>query len=431
MMSIDPVVAAVIVLLVFMFIKVPVFLSLISAAVTYFILTPNVPQLIVAQRLLSGMESIPMLAIPFFVCSGIFMNSTGVTKRIMEFCSVLTCRMAGGLAQVNVLLSTLMGGLSGSSLADAAMEAKMLVPEMEKKGYSKEFSTVVTAASAMITPIIPPGLSMVLYGSIASVSIGKIFVAGIGPGLLLCVTLMLMVNWISNKRGYEVESKNVKRQKGELWAAFKKALLPLFLPVIIIGGIRIGLVTATEAGALAVAYSLLLGLLYRELSWQKIIDGLKETVITTSIIMLIVGAASAFAWVLTKEKIPQTLMEFFVATISNKYVFLLVVNVFLLIVGMFVEGNASLIVLVPLLAPIAKEYGIDSVQFALTFVFNIGIGCITPPLGTLMFVTCGITGCKIKNFIRECIPFYALAFTCLLLITYVPFFTQFFVNLIY
>ena len=147
--------------------------------------------------------------------------------------------------------------------------------------------------------------------------------------------------------------------------------------------------------------------------------------------MLIVGAASAFAWVLTKEKIPQTLMEYFVATISNKYVFLFVVNIFLLIVGMFVEGNASLIVLVPLLAPIAKAYGIDAVQFALTFVFNIGIGCITPPLGTLMFVTCGITGCKIKDFILECIPFYVLSFVCLMLITYVPFFTQFFVNLIY
>lgn len=430
-MEINPITIAVLVLLVFMFLRVPVFLSLLSATAIYFILTPNTPTLIIAQRILSGMQNIPLLAVPFFVCAGIIMNYTGVTKRLIEFCSVLTRRMNGGLAQVNVLLSTIMGGLSGSSLADASMEAKMLVPEMEKRGYSKEFSTVVTASSAMITPIIPPGLSMILYGSIASVSIGKIFIGGIGPGILLCVATMFLVSILSRRRKYEPADKSYHREKGELWKAFKKAFLPLCLPVIIIGGIRIGIFTPTEAGAVSIVYALILGLVYHELKLKNLWQGLKETVAVTAAILFIVGAASALAWVLTKEQIPQALMSFIVTNISNKYVFLILVNLFMIIVGMFVEGNAALIVLVPLLVPIARSFGIDDIHFALIFIFNIGIGCITPPLGTLMYVTCGITKCRIQDFIRESVPFYALSFICLMLITYVPLFTTFFVNLIY
>ncbi|RHG38698.1 TRAP transporter large permease [Fusobacterium varium] len=419
-----------IVLLVFLFLKVPVFISILAGSVTYFILTPRVPQLIIAQRLVAGVESIPLLAIPFFVCAGVFMNHSGVTQRIMEFCGVLTGRMTGGLAQVNILLSTLMGGLSGSNLADAAMEAKMLVPEMEKKGFSKEFSSVVTATSAMITPLIPPGIGMILYGSIANVSIGKLFVAGLSVGAMLCIALMILVHFMSKKRGYKpLHDERIKMN--EFLKALKGAILPLCLPVIIIGGIRIGIFTPTEAGSVAIIYSLILGIVYKELTMKKFLNGIKETVITTSAIMLIVGAASALSWVLTKERVPQQLTDFIVEVINNKYMFLIIVNVFLIIVGMFIEGNAITIILVPLLAPIALKLNIDPIHFAMIFIFNVSIGTLSPPMGTLMFVTCGVTKCKIKNFIKEAVPFYILLLIVLGLLTFIPQFSTALVNMLY
>jgi tripartite ATP-independent transporter DctM subunit len=421
---------AAIIMLVLLFLKVPVYIAVLGASAIYFIFAPGANAVIFAQQAITGTESISLMAIPFFVCAGIFMNYTGVTKRIMDFCSVITGRMHGGLAQVNVLLSTLMGGLSGSNLADAAMEAKMMVPEMEKKGFSKEFSTVVTAASAMITPLIPPGIAMILYGCIANVSIGKLFMSGLCIGALLCITMMILVRFISKKRGY-VPLRTEKVTASEFGTALKPAILPLCLPIIIIGGIRLGVFTATEAGAVAIVYALLLGVIYKEMHLKDLMQGLKETVCTTASIMLIVSAACVFSWILTKERIPQMLADWIVTAIDNKYVFLLIVNIFLLFVGMFIEGNASMIILVPLLAPIAASYGIDEIQFAMIYIFNNAIGALSPPMGTLMFVTCGITGCKTGKFIKEAIPFYILLLINLLLITYVPAFSTALVNLLY
>ncbi len=410
---------AAVVMLVLLFLKVPVYISVLGGSMVYFVLNPGVNPVVFAQKAITGAESISLLAIPFFVCAGVMMNYTGVTKRIMDFCEVLTGRMYGGLAQVNVLLSTLMGGLSGSNLADAAMEAKMLVPEMTKRGFSLEFSSVVTAVSAMITPLIPPGIAMILYGCIANVSIGDLFLSGLGIGATLCIVMMTVVRFMSKSRGYApLYTHRVSAR--EFLDATKPAILPLCLPIVIIGGIRIGLFTATEAGAVAIVYAMLLGILFREMRWSDLKQGLKETVCTTSSIMLIVSAACVFSWVLTKERIPQRLTEVIVSTISNKYIFLFVVNVFLLLVGMFVEGNASMIILVPLLHPIAKAYGINEIHFAMIYIFNNAIGAISPPMGTLMFVTCGITGCKTGRFIKEAVPFYIMLVATLLLITYVP-----------
>ncbi|GHV42703.1 C4-dicarboxylate ABC transporter [Spirochaetia bacterium] len=417
--------AAVMVVLLFM--KMPVYLSVLAGSVAYFMLHPELPAQIMAQRVIAGIESVPLLAIPFFVCSGVIMNYSGVTRRIMRFCEVCMRKVPGGLAQVNVLLSTLMGGLSGSNLADAAMEAKMLVPEMEKKGFSKEFSSVVTAVSAMITPLIPPGIAMIIYGSIANVSIGQLFIAGIGPGILLCLAMMILVGSISIKREYKSEM----TEYIPFGTALKEAILPLLLPIIIIGGIRLGVFTPTEAGAVAIIYALMLSIIYREFTFKGMAQALKETVATTASIMLIVGAASAFAWILTRERIPQRLTEFIITNVHNKYVFLLIVNVFLLMVGMFIEGNASMIVLVPLLVPVARAFGINDIQFAMVFVFNGAIGAISPPMGTLMFVTCGITRCKIATFIKEAVPFYIMLLACLMLLTFVPIFSLAFVRLLY
>lgn len=420
-----------ILVLILLFLKVPVFVSIIAGSVAYFFLNPDVNAMILAQRVSSAIQSTSLLAVPFFVCAGVFMNYSGVTRRIMALCDVLTGRMWGGLAQVNVLLSTMMGGLSGSSLADAAMEARMLVPEMEKKGMSKEFSSVVTAASAMITPLIPPGIAMILFGSLANLSVGKLFVSGIGVGLILCIGEMVTVSIISRKRGYAPNRKERLHWK-QVAPVLKQAILPLILPVVIIGGIRIGAFTATEAGTVAVVYSIFLGLLYKEIDWNTIVKGLKETVISTAGIMMIIGAASALSWVLTKERIPQTITELMLQITDNKYVFLLLVNLFLLFVGMFIEGNAAMIVLVPLLYPIATgTYGIDGIQFAMMFIFNMAIGSLSLPMGTLMFVVCNETKCKLSTFIKESIPFYIVLLVELFLFATVPVLTTGLVNLIY
>ena len=421
---------AALVLLVCLFMKMPVFTAVLSGSLSYFLMNPRIPPQIFAQRVSSGTENITLLAVPFFVAAGVLMNSSGVTQRVMEFCTVIIGRMTGGLAQVNILLSTLMGGLSGSALADAAMQSKMLVPEMERQGFSKEFSSVVTATSSMITPLIPPGIAMILYGSIANVSIGKLFISGIGVGSLLCLSMMLLTYLVSKKRGY-TPMRTGPLAPGEFWRALRRAILPLCLPIIIISGIRLGVFTPTEAGSVAIVYALILGIAYRNVNMKQILADIRETVVTTASIMLIVAAASSFAWVLTKERIPQHLTEMIVATISSKYLFLVIVNVFLLFVGMFIEGNAAMIVLVPLLHPVAKRYGIDDIHFAMVFIFNMAIGSLSPPMGTLMFVTCGITGCKIKTFIREAVPYYVMLVVVLVLLSFVPYLTTGLVSLLY
>ena len=419
-----------ILMLVFLFMKLPVFIAILGAAVVYFMFHTELSSAILVQRILAGSQSIPLLAIPFFVCAGVFMNYTGVTKRIMAFCESIVGNVIGGIGHVTVLVATLMGGLSGSNLADAAMEAKMLVPEMKKRGFSNAFASVLVATAAIITPLIPPGIAMIIYGSIANVSIGKLFIAGIGPGLMLCVALMLLVGFVSYKRGYR-NTERVDTSPKRIWQTFKGAFLPLCLPIIIIGGIRIGAFTPTEAGAVAIIYSLLLGFVYHEMKLKDIVTGMKETVLTSASIMLIIGAASAFAWVLTRERVPQFFTELFIDQLNSAVVFLLCVNLFLLIVGMFIEGNAAMIILVPLLAPLAHHFGIDEIHFAMVVIFNFALGALSPPMGTLMFVTCSITKCPMSTFIKEAVPFYILLVICLLLLTFVPAFSTGLVNLIY
>jgi len=414
-------------LLLTLFLKIPAFIALMTGSGLYFLLQPNLPAQIAAQRIIAGIESVPLLAIPFFVCSGIIMNYSGVTTRVLRLGEVLMRRIPGGLAQVNVSLSVLMGGLSGSSLADAAMTSKMLVPEMEKRGFSKEFSSVITATSAIITLLIPPAIAMIIYGSVANVSIGRIFIAGIVPGLFLCLILMIMVGFISIKRNYSKEM----IQTTSLGQAIKAAFFPLLLPIIIIGGSRLGIFTPTEAGAMAIVYAVVLSIMYREFNVKNMLRAKKETVTTTAAIMMIIGAASAFAWILARERIPQQITEFMVANIGNKYIFLLSTNLFLLIIGMFIEGNALMIVLVPIFVPLARAFGIDDIHFGMIFIFNMAIGSLTPPIGTLTFITCGVTKCKLINFWKEAIPFYIALFGVLLLITFFPPFTLALVNLVW
>ena len=353
----SPIAIAAIIMLVLLFLNVPVFASVLGACVTYFVLNPSagLDGMLAMQRVISGIQSVPMLAIPFFVAAGALMNYCGITDRMLKFCKVLTGHMYGGLGQVNIVLSTLMGGMSGSSLADAAMEAKLLVPDMRKAGYPNGYASAITAFSSMITPLIPPGIAAIIYGSVTGTSIGRLFVAGIVPAVILCVAMMIIVSKYSKKRGIPRLSEK-RASGGELWEAFKPAILPLCLPIIIIGSIRLGICTPTEAGAVAIAYAVILGIVYKEIRWDNVLTCIRETVCSTASIMLIVGAASCFSWILTWENVPQTMTTVLISVCKNKYIFLLAVNIFLLVVGMFIEATAAQIVLAPMLVPVATAF---------------------------------------------------------------------------
>lgn len=418
-------------LLVLLFINAPVFAAILGSSIFYFVANDSLSWMMVVQRTISGLESIPLLAVPFFVMAGVFMNYTGITSRMIRFAEVLTGHMPGGLAQTNVVLSTLMGGLSGSSLADAAMQSKILVPEMEKRGYGKAFSSAVTGASALITPIIPPGIALIIYGFVGNVSIGRLFLAGVVPGVMTCLFMMVVVHFISKRRGYlPIYEKRAGIR--EVFRAFREASWALFLPVVIVGGIRFGVFTPTEAGSIAILYALVLGtIVYREMTLKDLKTGLIETVTTTASIMLIIAAASSFAWILTWERVPQITANWVLTMVSSPGVFLLLINIFLLIVGMFIEGNAAMLVLIPIFMPMVQALGINDVHFGMVFIFNMAVGSLTPPMGTVMFTTCSITGAKIGDYIREAVPFYLVLLFCLILITYVPQISLFLPNLLF
>lgn len=428
----SPIAVSAVALLILLFANVPVFAAIVGACIAYFVSNPEAgfTAAMAAQRMISGMQSVPMLAIPFFVATGALMNYCGITKRMLNFCKVLTQHMFGGLGQVNIVLSTLMGGMSGSSLADAAMEAKLLVPDMRRAGYPNGFASAITAASSMITPLIPPGIAAIIYGSITGTSIGRLFVAGIVPAVILCAAMMFVVSKYSKNHNIPRMSEERPTAR-ELWTSFKPAILPLCLPIIIIGGIRLGIFTPTEAGSVAILYAIVLGIVYKEIRLDNVFACVKETVATTGSIMLIVGAATCFSWILTWENIPQTMTAALISLCHNKYLFLLLVNLFLLVVGMFVEATAAQIVLAPMLAPVAMAFGIDPVQFGMMFIFNMAIGSLTPPMGNLMFVTCGVTKCKTEDFIKDCRVFYVLLFAMLMLMSYIPAISTWLPNLIY
>lgn len=411
---------ALLIILILMVMNIPVALAILIGSGFYFIVNDAFTNEVLTQRLISGVESFPLLAIVFFITVGILMNYTGITTRVLRFAQVLTGHMKGSLGKVNILLSTLMGGLSGSNVADASMQSKILVPEMTKKGYDKGYSTVLTATSSIITPIIPPGIALILYGYVGNVSIGDLFLAGIIPGLLLCIMLLFYVHFTASKRGFETEVKERASFK-ELLIASKDALLAILLPVIIIGGIRIGMFSPTEAGAIAVLYALVLGfVVYREMSIKDLLDAFKESVHTIAVVMIIIAAGSAIGWIFTLEQLPQSLTNVITSLTENPYVFFILILIFLLTLGMFIEGNVLLIILTPIFIPMLDAYNIDPVHFGIFFIITMSIGTITPPIGTIMFVTTSITKVKIEQFIKEVIPLWGLLVIAALIIAFVP-----------
>lgn len=411
---------ALFVLLVLFLLNVPIAFALILSSFTYLLFNEFYTPIILVQRVIGGLESVPLLAIIFFIAAGILMNYTGITDRMLRFAHLITRHLPGSLAQVNVVLSTLMGGLSGSNIADAAMQSKIIVPEMVKKGYKLPFATALTASTALITPIIPPGIALILYGFIGNVSIGSMFLAGVLPGLFLCLSFMVYVHFYAKKHNLETE-KQEKVTLKEFLLTFKDAFSALLLPVIIIGGIRLGFFSATEAGAIAIFYALFLGfIVYREMKLSHLLEALIETTYVAAAILIIIGAGSAFAWVLTLEQVPQKLTAFITQYVSSPATFFIIVLAFLLVIGMFIEGNVAIIILTPLFMPMLYQYGIDPVHFGIFFIVCMSIGTLTPPLGIVMYTTCLITKTKIEDFIPVSIPFLVILVTAAMVIAFVP-----------
>lgn len=414
------------------FTGIPIAYSLFGASLVYFtFINTSSPVDLILQKFITSTQSFPLLAIPFFIMAGSIMNYAGISEKLMKFAEVLTGHMKGGLGQVNVLLSVLMGGVSGSANADAAMQCKMLVPEMEARGYGKAFSAAITAASSAVTPVIPPGINLIVYALIAGVSVGQIFMAGYIPGILMAVCLMIAVNIISKKRGY----KPSREKRASIWEILKQgveSIWALLFPFGIIAGLRIGIFTPSEAGAVAVVYCILVGVfIYKNLKIEHIPMVLKETVYGTSTVVLIIVAASVFGYYMSWERIPQSLTTMLLEITNNKYIMLLLINLLLLLLGMFLEGGAALIIVAPLLVPVVTQLGVNPIHFGLIAIVNIMIGGITPPFGSMMFTCCAMTECKLQDFIRESIPFIIAMLIALLLVTYIPQISLFLPNLIY
>jgi tripartite ATP-independent transporter DctM subunit len=309
-----------------------------------------------------------------------------------------------------------MGGLSGSNIADAAMQSKIIVPQMTRRGYDRAFSSAITASSSLVTPIIPPGIALIIFGFAGNVSIGRLFLAGVVPGLLLAVLLMVAVSVISHRKGYRPSHASFDARK--VWISGRSAFWALLMPVIIIGGIRLGVFTPTEAGGIAVFYALFLGtVVYREMNLKSLRRGLHESVITTASILIIIAAASAFSWTLSWMRVPQDIAASLVTRLDTPLKFLILINVLFLFIGMFIEGNAAMLILVPIFMPIARQLGVNDVHFGIVTVLNMSIATVTPPMGTILFTTSAITGTDLWSLIKAMLTFYDVLLAMLMVVT--------------
>lgn len=400
------------------FLNIPIAFALIGASLFYFIfINTGMPMDMVIQQFVTAVESFPYLAVPFFIMVGSVMNYSGISEELMNVAEVLTGHMKGGLAQVNCLLSALMGGISGSANADAAMQSKLLVPEMIKKGFSKEFSAAVTAASSAVSPVIPPGTNLILYALIANIPVGDMFLAGYTPGILMTLAMMIVVYIVSKKRGY-APTRDRMASPTVIIRQIIKSIWALAIPFGIIMGMRKGVYTPTEAGGIAVLFCFFVGLfVYKKLKLHHIPIILVDTVKSTGAVMIIIASAKVFGYYMTLERIPQIITEALMNFTDNRYVLLIVINILLLFVGMFIEGGAALVILAPLLVPAVKGLGIDPLHFGVIFIVNIMIGGLTPPFGSMMFTVCSIVGVRLEGFLKEVWPFIVSLLLVLLLMT--------------
>lgn len=421
----------VLVICVLMAMNAPIWLALFGGMIPYFFfLGDGLPPQILIQRFVATTESSSYLAVPFFITAGAIMNRAGLSEKMLDFADSLVGHLKGGLAHVNILLSVLMGGVSGSAAADAAMESKILVPEMVRRGYDVEFSAAVTVASSLITPIIPPGMGLIIYSMAAGVSVGRMFAAGYIPGILCMIGFMLYVRYVSAKRGYLPSRQKIAPIR-EIALLFRHAIWALLMPLGLLMALRAGLLTASETGAACCLYCLIIGtFIYKKFSVKDIVPTIVESVIGTASVMTIMCAANILAYFLSYENIPRTLTAFIVNAGMGKYGFLIIVNILVFILGMFIS-NGMIPILATLLAPIAISLGVDPVHFGIIIVFGVTIGNMTPPFGLVLFQVAGLTKCSVTKLAKECLPFIAIMVVVLFIITFSQTLALVIPNLIY
>jgi tripartite ATP-independent transporter DctM subunit len=400
--------------------SVPVAWSIaISSLLTIMVSVPLLPSLTtVSQRIATGLDSFALLAIPFFILSGQIMTEGGIASRLISFAKTLVGFLPGGLALINIISAMLMGSIAGSAMASASAMGSILGPEMEKEGYSKEFGVAVNITSATTGLIIPPSNVLIVY-SLASggVSVAALFLAGYIPGILTGLFLMIVAMIWSKKNNYKVGKRSTLK---EVFTEFINALPSLFLLVVVVGGIIVGIFTATEASAIAVLYTLVLGFIYRELTVKGMPKVLLESIETTAIVMLLIGASMCMSWVLSFENIPQDISAFLLGISDNKIIILLIINLILLMVGIFMDMTPAVLIFTPIFLPVVTSLGMDPTHFGIILVLNLCIGLCTPPVGSVLFVGVGIANTTITKVIKPLIPFFIVMIFSLFLVTYIP-----------
>ena len=411
--------------------NVPLAFTIGVSSMLFFIFSPGLPLTVPVQRMVSGTQSFPLLAVPFFVLAGNLMNAAGITTRLMHFATVLTGHMRGGLAHVSIVLSALMGGISGSANADAAMEARILGPTMIDKGYSKGYSAAVIGLSSLITATIPPGIGLIIYGFIGEVSIGKLFVAGIVPGLLMTGILMVAATIIAHKRNYQPE-RETRADLKETLQCIKESIWALIFPLILIVGIRFGIFTPSEAGAFAVVYAFFVGkYIYKELTWKSFQQVLEQTVVDNGIIMLIIICSSIFGYAIIYDRVPQSMAEFVVGLSSNPHLLLMIILGFLFVAGMFMEATVNTLLLTPIFLPIAKSIGVDPVHFGILMMTTVTMGGMTPPVGVTMYTVCSLLECPTEKYVYESVIFVAAIVIEIIILAMFPQIVLFLPNLVF
>ncbi len=414
-----------------MFFAVPVPVCLLAGTMLYFgVINPSLPLTSVFQNIVTQSMSTSMMAAPFFILAGSIMNYAGITGKLLDMCDCLLGHKEGGLAYINVLLSTLNGGMCGSANADAALQCKLLVPEMEKKGYPRPFSTAVTAASSLITPIIPPGVPLILYGIMTGVSVGKMWVAGYVPGIMLCIGMMIVCYIYAHKYHWK-SARETRATFKELVRSIIKCFWALLIPVFMIVGLRSGFFTATEGGTVLIILAIAIGIIYRSLKLEHFKPIMIDAFRATANVMLIIVSACGFSMYLSWERIPHMMAEWMMTVSSNKYMFLFLSQLIVFILGMFLDGTALLLILTPLFYPIAQSYGIDLIQFGMIMLVNLYCGCLTPPFGTLMYVTCNLTDVSIPQFCKYGWAFIVVMLSVCLIMAIFPQIPTFLPNLVY
>jgi C4-dicarboxylate transporter DctM subunit len=396
----------------------PIAWSMALAAAAYMVLGPQVPLHGMVQRMIGGIDTFPLLAIPFFILAGNLMNTGGITDRLVTFAKTLIGHITGGLAHVAVVANMIMAGMSGSGVADAAGTGSVLLPAMEKAHYGRAFSAAIVGAASTIGPIIPPSIPFVIYGSIANASIGRLLLAGAVPGVLMGILLMLFVYIIAKRRQYPSEQRASWRELGR---ATLRALPPLGMPAIILGGIIGGVMTPTEAAAAGAAYAFILGFfVYHEITLRDLPKVITDSALSTAAISIIISAAQPFGWVLTLEQAPQAVFGLFQSINLHQWQLYAVLNILFLIVGCFMEGIAVMVMAIPVVMPIIQQAGIDPVHFGVVYTVNSMIGTITPPVGMIMYVVCTLGKISIAEFTREVWPFLIALVIALSFVTYIP-----------